>query len=219
MATAIASNRASSASAGRKAHCPASLPRCSLRGRSGARHAHVAARGSAPPIPFAARRGDRFPGRDGKAGSSIELESCAPAGRPSVMHFYSGPPMHLLSGVDTLPIATRSRPIKHSFDAAAHPASCLWLRMPDRFQRLRDKPNIDSLYRERAEHRINVGRERRWPLRSMLRISPAVAVSFDVAFRAATKGHRASCIKTLVRTLSLPVFDGVDTVESQLALC
>ena len=101
MATAIASNRASSASAGRKAHCPASLPRCSLRGRSGARHAHVAARGSAPPIPFAARRGDRFPGRDGKAGSSIELESCAPAGRPSVMHFYSGPPMHLLSGVDT----------------------------------------------------------------------------------------------------------------------
>src|SRR6516164_2302340 len=100
MATAIASNRASSASAGRKAHCPASLPRCSLRGRSGARHAHVAARGSAPPIPFAARRGDRFPGRDGKAGSSIELESCAPAGRPSVMHFYSGPPMHLLSGVD-----------------------------------------------------------------------------------------------------------------------
>src|SRR6516164_6621595 len=100
MATAIASNRASSASAGRKAHCPASLPRCSLRGRSGARHAHVAARGSAPPIPFAARRGDRFPGRDGKAGSSIELESCAPAGGPSVMHFYSGPPIHLLSGVD-----------------------------------------------------------------------------------------------------------------------
>src|SRR6516225_12287847 len=32
-------------------------PRCSLRGRSGARHARGAARGSAPPIPYAARRG------------------------------------------------------------------------------------------------------------------------------------------------------------------
>ena len=52
-----------------------SLPRCSLRGRSGARHARGAARGSAPPIPYAARRGHRSPGRDGKAGSSIELES------------------------------------------------------------------------------------------------------------------------------------------------
>jgi hypothetical protein len=47
------------------------------------------------------------PGRDGKAGSMIELESgvawlsraahcCIP-----LRHVYSGPPMHLLSGVDT----------------------------------------------------------------------------------------------------------------------
>ena len=83
-----------------------SLPRCSLRGRSGARHARGAARGSAPPIPYVARRGHRSPGRDGKAGSSIKLESgvcCGAARRPPVMHFYSGPPMHLLSGVDTQP--------------------------------------------------------------------------------------------------------------------
>jgi DNA replication protein DnaC len=52
-----------------------SLPRCSLPGRSGPRHARVAARGSAPPIPYAARRGQRSPGRDGKAGSLVELES------------------------------------------------------------------------------------------------------------------------------------------------
>ena len=45
-----------------------------------------------------------MPGRDGKAGPSIELESCvwrrANLAAP-VMQFYSGPPMHLLSGVDT----------------------------------------------------------------------------------------------------------------------
>jgi hypothetical protein len=83
-----------------------SLPRCSLRGRSGARHARGAARGSAPPIPYAARRGHCSPGRDGKAGSYIIDRTgkrrspwCCLA--PPVMHFLSGQPMHLLSGVDT----------------------------------------------------------------------------------------------------------------------
>ena len=64
------------------------MPRYSLRGRSGARHprhAHFAARGcgwlllvrsSRPnPIPSAACRGAGAPGRDGKAGVPIELES------------------------------------------------------------------------------------------------------------------------------------------------
>src|SRR5271165_2135031 len=41
----------------------------------------------------------------GKQAQSIELESGVRRGAawpPPVMHFYSGPPMHLLSGVDTL---------------------------------------------------------------------------------------------------------------------
>jgi len=37
-------------------------------GRSGARHTRAAARGSAPLIPYAARRALAMPGRDGKAG-------------------------------------------------------------------------------------------------------------------------------------------------------
>src|SRR5215813_753474 len=74
MATAIALNKASNASAGHN-RLAISLPRCSLQGRSGARHARAAARGSAPPIPYAARRARVMPGRDGKAGSLIELES------------------------------------------------------------------------------------------------------------------------------------------------
>ena len=52
-----------------------SLPRCSLRGRSGARHARGAARGSAPPIPTlrAAATGPQV--GTGKQAQAIELES------------------------------------------------------------------------------------------------------------------------------------------------
>jgi hypothetical protein len=54
------------------------MPRCSLRGRSGARHARDTARGSRclpSPIPCVARRGVALPGRGGKAGVPIEPES------------------------------------------------------------------------------------------------------------------------------------------------
>jgi hypothetical protein len=48
----------------------------------------------------------QLPGRDGKAGSLIELESCvwrrANLAAP-VMHFYSGPPMHFLSALTAAP--------------------------------------------------------------------------------------------------------------------
>ena len=68
--------RASSASAGRKIRLAVSLPRCSLRGRSGARHARGGCawlRSSHPPTLRAVP--GVMPGRDGKAGSLIELQS------------------------------------------------------------------------------------------------------------------------------------------------
>ena len=52
-----------------------SLPRCSLRGRSGARHARGAARGSAPPIPYAALAATGPQVGTGKQAQAIELES------------------------------------------------------------------------------------------------------------------------------------------------
>src|SRR5271163_1775367 len=89
-----------------------SLPRCSLRGRSGARHARGAARGSAPPIPYAARRslGDNRSGRESRPTDRTgKLSLAARRTAAPVMHFYSGAPMHLLSGVDS--------PIFHKTDA------------------------------------------------------------------------------------------------------
>lgn len=64
-----------------------SLPRCSLRGRSGARHARGAARGSAPPIPYAARHGQevarsgresRLIGSNWKAAFSVAADYLRP---------------------------------------------------------------------------------------------------------------------------------------------
>ena len=58
-----------------------------------------------------------MPGRDGKAGSLIELESrvwvplteeVSPPPQP-MMYFYSAPPMQFLSGVDMLKLTKRDR--------------------------------------------------------------------------------------------------------------
>jgi hypothetical protein len=50
----------------------------------------------------------------GKQAQSIELESGVRRGAclaPPVMHFYSGQPMHFLSGVDTFPLTIDPQPI------------------------------------------------------------------------------------------------------------
>src|SRR5262249_61588315 len=93
-----------------------SLPRCSLRGRSGARHARAAARGSAPPIPDAARRarGDARSGREsrltdrtGKLGLAA-TDLGGPYLDLTLDVFFLRPPMQFLSGVDNLPLITSS---------------------------------------------------------------------------------------------------------------
>jgi DNA replication protein DnaC len=65
-----------------KTRLAVSLPRCSLRGRSGARHARGAARGSAPPIPYAARRGRAMP-RSGRESGFFDRTGKLSLGDPA----------------------------------------------------------------------------------------------------------------------------------------
>jgi hypothetical protein len=86
-----------------------SLPRCSLRGSSGARHASAAARGSAPPIPYAVHRARRCQVGTGKqaprsnwktefGGHRLGRDTRRPQ---PMMYSCSGPPMQFLSVVDS----------------------------------------------------------------------------------------------------------------------
>ena len=97
----------------------------------------------------------------------------------------AAPPRRVLA----LPVAARGRPIENHFDPAAHPARGFGLLGPDRLERLQHQPDIDRLNGQAAEVRIDVGFERRRPLRGVFRIAPAGSVRLDVGFGACSECH------------------------------
>jgi hypothetical protein len=59
--------------------------------------------------------------------------------------------------LDLNPRAVKSPRAIRRRSSTAHPARGLRLRCPDRLDRLHDKPDINSLHRQRTEHRIDIG--------------------------------------------------------------
>src|ERR1700724_2066146 len=116
-----------------------------------------------------------------------------------------------------LSIAARRSPIENAFDPAAHPACGLGLDCPDRLDHLHDEPYVDRLHRQRSEDGIDIGAERRRPLRRVLRISPACLMRGDVALGASSECHRLGRVELRLDTLAPTLLDRIEAVETCLA--
>src|ERR1700730_13662318 len=111
----------------------------------------------------------------------------------------TAPPRRVLA----LSIAPGGRPIDDRLDAPPDPAPPFGLLGPDRFQRLHDEPDIDRLYRQRAEHRVDISVEGRRPLRGVPRVPPAGVVGGDIAFGAFPERQRHSRVEPRGRAYGL----------------
>src|ERR1700730_10312589 len=111
----------------------------------------------------------------------------------------TAPPRRVLA----LSIAARRCPIEYTFNTTPDTARCFGLHGPDRFQCLHDEPDIDRLYRQRAEHRVDIGVESRRPLRGVPRVPPAGVVGGDIAFSAFPERQRHSRVEPRGRAYGL----------------
>src|ERR1700730_4364545 len=125
----------------------------------------------------------------------------------------SAPSRRVLS----LSVTSRRRPVQNALDPAAHPARRFRLLGPDRLHNPRDERRVDRLTRQLAERRIDVGGERRRPLRRVLRIAPPRLVRGDVGIRAFGKRHRLRRIEFRLRSLGPSRLDRIYAAEPQLA--
>src|SRR6516164_2114017 len=124
------------------------------------------------------------------------------------------PPCRVLS----LAVAARRGPIEDALYPPADPGSRLRLLMPDRFEHLHDEPDIDRFHGQAAESGIDVGAERRGPLRSVLRALPPGFMRGDVSLGAFLEAQRLGRVELRLLPAGVPSSDRILTVEAPLAL-
>src|SRR5271170_5553079 len=125
----------------------------------------------------------------------------------------TAPPRRVLA----LAIAACRRPIEDRFNPPTHPACRLRLLGPDRLKHFHDQPDIDRLYRQRSEGRMDIGDERRWPLRRMLIVLPRGLMRGDVALGAVPEGHRLGRVELRCHAPCFACLDWIAAVEPRLA--
>lgn len=115
-------------------------------------------------------------------------------------------------------IARNLCPAEHSFNSATQPAGRLRLLEPDRFEHFHDMLRINVGYRHVADDRRRIGRERRFPLRSMLCVLPASLMLTDVGFGAFVEAHDRSAHGQVLRALPITMFNRVNAVPKKIPI-
>src|SRR5688500_5435642 len=87
-------------------------------------------------------------------------------------------------------IASCRCPIEYRLDAPAHSARRFRLLCPNRLDSLHHEAGIDGGDGQPTDMRIDVGFERRRPLRGVLGVTPARLMRLDVGLAALPEGHR-----------------------------
>ena len=119
-------------------------------------------------------------------------------------------------GVLALAKAAHAGPIEHRFNASAKAAGGFGFRRPDRIEHFHDHGLIDRAHRRVAKHGVNVGRQRRRPLRGVLGVLPGCAVRGDVGFGALLEAHGASRLSGLAGACVGASGQGVDPITRGL---
>jgi hypothetical protein len=125
----------------------------------------------------------------------------------------AAPPCRVLAGA----VAPCRHPIKDALDPPAHSAGSLGLHRPYRLDCLHDESDIDGLHGQSAEYRVDIGTERRGPLRGVLVVTPAGLVRGDVVLGARRESHRLGSVELDLHALSFARLDRVAAVESRPA--
>jgi len=123
-----------------------------------------------------------------------------------------------LRRIRPLPEAPHRRGVEHRLDAAPHPARGFGLLRPDRIEHLDNKPGIDRRHGQFPQSGVNVGGERRRPLRRVLRIAPARPVLFDELDSALAEGAALCDGNPLRLPLSRLCVERVNSLMPQLAV-
>src|SRR5712691_7645304 len=179
--------------------------------RAAVKIANSSARAAMPSRP---RRASRNSGKSsiGRAAWCSTLRTFA-AGRQDL-----GEVAFPLRRVRPLPEASHRGGVKHRLDAAADPARGFRLLGPDRIEHLNDQPGIDRRGGQFPQSGVNIGFERRGPLRRMLRVAPACPVLFDEFDGALAEGSALRDGNALRLPLRRPCVERVDALVSLLPM-
>jgi hypothetical protein len=121
------------------------------------------------------------------------------------------------SGVFTLPVAARRRPIQDALDPPSDAACGFRFCVPNRLEDFHYQRDIDRLHWQIADDGIDVSRERRRPLRGVFRVFPASAVRPDKGLGALPKGHCPGNLELRLASLRSFRLDRIDAVQPLLA--
>lgn len=119
--------------------------------------------------------------------------------------------------------AAHRRPIEHGFDSAAQSRGRFRLLRPQGLDDLHHQRGVNAVNRKRPDCRLGVRLKRRAPLRRVLGVAPAGAVSREILLGALPEGQRGGCLKGslgAVRSASLNRIDTFVNLPSALGrLC